>query len=79
MSSYNHLSRSLLRPGMAQTLGGVAVGAAAVLLVQRWLAARARTKTAAPVVVTDAAEPAAVAAPAPRKRAKTTGRRARRA
>lgn len=79
MSSYNHFSRSLLRPDVAQTLGGVAVGAAAVLLVQRWLAARARAKAVAPVVVTDAVEPTAVTAPAPRKRAKTTGRRVKRA
>lgn len=81
MSSYDRFSHSLLRPGLAQTLGGVAVGAATVLLVQRWLAARASAKTAKPVDATETAvvEPAAAAAPAPRKRARPAGKRARRA
>jgi len=81
MSSYNHFSRSLLQPGVAQTLGGVVVGAATVLLVQRWLAVRARTKAAKPVVTETAVveSPAAPAAAAPRTRARPTGRRAKRA
>lgn len=81
MSSYNHLSRSLLRPAVAQTLGGVVVGAATVLLLQRWLAARVRAKAAQPVVVADGVvvETATAPAPAARKRARPVGRRARRA
>lgn len=71
MSSYNRLSGSLLRPGLAHTLGGVVVGAATVLLVQRWFAARARVQvTAAPE--SGAVEPAAsLPPPAPRARKRT--------
>jgi len=76
MSSYNRFSHSLLRPGLAQTLGGVAVGAATVLLVQRWFAARARVKAAAAPQAAVVEPAASLPPPAPRARVRKRAKRA---
>lgn len=72
MSSYSQFPRTLVRTGVAQGVAGVVVGATAVVLIKRWLDARARRKAAAPeapVVETVPVAEAAAAPARPRKRA----------